>query len=80
MKRSEELSATMLDALARIMKDDIIALQEIANGEPDSKLSNKLNEAMPNLKKRGWIRVCGCSDGDYVQVTALGQSVLDKLP
>lgn len=70
---------TVLDALVHIMRDDIKALRAIASGEPDSKLSTELNDAVPHLRKRGWIRTCGCSDGDYIEITERGQKILDAL-
>lgn len=52
-------------------------LYAISAGQPDTKLSARLNRAVPELVSRGWLRVCGHSDGDYVQITKAGQQVLD---
>ncbi len=58
---------------------DLIAkLAAIVDGEPDSKLGPFLSAAVPELKRRGWLRVRGCSDGDYVEITAAGKAVLER--
>ena len=59
---------------------DLIAkqnLESIANGAPDSKLGPFLSAAVPELKRRGWLRVRGCSDGNYVEITAAGKAALE---
>ncbi len=62
--------------------DDVTArarLYAISRGEPDTKLSRHLNDAVPELVRRGWLQACGHSDGDYVRITDKGQRVLDAL-
>ncbi len=56
--------------------DLIATLAAIADGEPDSKLGSFLSAAVPELKRRGWLQVLGCSDGDYVEITAAGRAAL----
>ncbi len=56
---------------------DLIAkLAAIVYGEPDSRLHPILSAAVPELKRRGWLQVRGCSDGNYVEITAAGRAAL----
>jgi len=68
----------LLRESAKVLREDLSALRAIATGEPDTKLSAVLSKAVPRLRERRWISVCGCSDGDYVDVTDLGRRILDS--
>lgn len=55
------------------------ALQAIASGDPDTKLAPEIAAAVTTLQERGLIRICGCSDGDYVEITESGRRALNAI-
>ena len=55
----------------------LTALEQINGGQPDEKLGPALDRSVPDLVSRGWLQICGCSDGDYVVVTKAGREALE---
>lgn len=68
---------TRLEAAAEGSRE-LSDLRQIAAKGPDESLGVYLSKRVPHLAKRGWLRVSGCSDGDYVDVTEAGWAILEK--
>lgn len=59
------------------MADLTDALRKIAAVEPDMPLG-ALNKHVGTLQALGLLRVCECSDGDYVKLTDKGRKALES--
>ena len=54
----------------------IEALRAFERTPADHKFHSSVQADFPEMRRRGWITLYPCSDGDYAEITAEGRSAL----
>lgn len=65
-----------LNCLMEKTREDAAMLKRIAAFEPDTKFPPDVDQAVPFLERRKWVKVVDSTDGYYVTLTPRGREIL----